>query len=85
MLEQLKTFAGLVLAVICVCIGFMAVGWWMLVPAVAGALWTLAGSISREKSGAPSPASAVASSTSKPASTTTWQETVEAIERSRKP
>lgn len=66
--------------------GFWVFGWWMLVPCIAGALWSIAGHMAQAAAQPqrtdPHP-SHVASQPSKPASTVTWQETVEAIERAR--
>lgn len=67
--------------------GFWAFGWWMLVPCIGGVLWALAGDKAQAiaQSNRPDPhPSVVASQPSKPASTVTWQETVEAIERARR-
>lgn len=80
-MQQLKIFIGLCICAIGVGLGIMAAGWWMLVPLVGGALWAIAGDKAKAKA-KPHP-SFVASQPSKPASTATWQETVEAIERAR--
>jgi hypothetical protein len=86
-MQQLKVFIGLVLGLLCIGLGFLVVGWWMLLPIVVGVLWNIAGDVSGKrlaKPAVPHPTS-VASAPSKPASTVTWQETVERIERERLP
>lgn len=85
MSEQFKTFVVIVFGGLCFVIGFLAVGWWMLVPVALGAAWQFAGQVSASKSqqAQPTPLTHIASTPSKPASTVTWQETVESIERKR--
>ena len=85
MSEQFKAFVVITFGGLCFVLGFLIVGWWMLLPVALGAAWQLAGQVSAAKSKqtqAPHP-SHVASAPSKPASTATWQQTVEAIERGR--
>lgn len=85
MSEQFKAFVVITFGGLCFVLGFLIVGWWMLVPVALGAAWQLAGQVStakRKQTQAPHP-SHVASTPSKPASTATWQQTVEAIERGR--
>jgi hypothetical protein len=85
-MNQLKIFIGLCMCAVAIAFGFLLVGWWMLIPFAGGALWAIAGerarASARAKPSKPHP-SCVASQPSKPASTVTWQETVEAIERAR--
>lgn len=85
MSEQLKTFVVIVFGGLCFVIGFLAVGWWMLAPMALGAAWQLAGQISasKQQQAQPPHPNAIASTASKPASSVTWQETVESIERQR--
>ena len=86
MAEQIKAFIGIVFGCLCVAIGFMFVGWWILLPMALGVAWQLAGQVSASKvkpAQQPPNPNAIASTPSKPASTVTWQETVERIERSR--
>lgn len=86
MAEQIKAFVGIVLGGLCIALGFMFFGWWILLPMALGVSWQLAGQISASKvkpAQQPRHPNAIASTPSKPASTVTWQQTVEAIERSR--
>lgn len=86
MAEQIKAFVGIVFGGLCIALGFAFFGWWILLPMALGVAWQLAGQVSTSKvrPAQQSPhTNAVASTPSKPASTVTWQETVERIERQR--
>lgn len=84
-MNQLKTFASIVFVLLAVGLGFVLAGWWMLVPIVLGVLWQVAGLMSQRPGASQHTHDPRyrSSTPSKPASTQTWQETVEAIERSR--
>lgn len=85
-MAQFKIFAGMCMFAVATAFGFWVFGWWMLVPCIGGVLWNIAGNKAQSAAQAlrtESHPSHVASQPSKPASTVTWQETVEAIERAR--
>jgi hypothetical protein len=85
-MAQLKIFIGLCMFAVAIALGFLLIGWWMLIPMAGGVLWAVAGEMAGKsvKAKPPKPhPSSIASQPSKPASTVTWQETVEAIERAR--
>lgn len=83
-MEQMKAFVAIVAGAVCLVLAFMLFGWWLLVPAGLGIAWELAGrQVAKRPSTRATDPRCVASQLSKPASTVTWQETVEAIERAR--
>lgn len=84
-MSQTKLFFAITGSLLFIAFTFLAFGWWALIPVLAGVIWQVAGLLSeprRPKPSRPHPTH-VASVASKPASTVTWQETVEAIERAR--
>lgn len=84
-MRQLNTFIGLLTWLLFTAGGIYLLGWWMAVILAVGLLWQIAGHMTTRKplmTQQPDPRN-VASQPSRPASTVTWQETVEAIERAR--
>lgn len=84
-MSQAKLFFAITGSLLLISLAFLLFGWWVLIPALGGVIWQVAGHLTlprRPKPSRPHPAH-VASVASKPASTVTWQETVEAIERAR--